>query len=143
MKTLLRCGVRMVMINILCFLFLVMVVAFGVPNHLYAAALVSARYLPITGQEVVFEVSARETPPQSIIVIQIVPVQFSVVKAHPPAKSVNEAKGELKWLINDLKSGTREIRLTLDRTISIEEIHGEIRYRESSGEMVIVPIAKP
>lgn len=112
-------------------------------SPLRAGQLVAAKYLPIVGQEVAVEISISEPPPQTIIVVQSLPAQVSILQAKPLTKSINSDKGEVKWLLNDLKAGTRVLRLNLDRSLSLEEISGEIRYREPGGEMVIVSISKP
>ena len=116
----------------------------GVPMQLRAASLVSAKYLRIAGQEVVVEIAINAPPPPTLIVIQSLPPQASVIQAQPASKSVNSSKGEVKWLLRGVTAGTLALRLTLDRPVVSSEISGEVRYRTpGSGDMVSIPIARP
>lgn len=113
------------------------------PGQLWAANQVTAKYLlPMAGQEVVVEIAIGEPPPSSLIVIQNLPAQVTVIQAQPETKGVNSAKGEVKWLLSNIKAGILTIHLTLDRPIASQEISGEIRYREAGGDMVVMPISK-
>lgn len=123
---------------------LLLLLALGVPEPLRAAHLVSAQYARLGGQEIAIEIVIKTPPPPSLIVILQLPAQVAVVRAHPATNTVNSAKGEVKWLLKGIKTGTLAVLLTLDQPVAHSEISGEIRYRDpGGGEMVTIPIARP
>lgn len=123
--------------------FTLILLLLSLPAPLRAAQSVTAQYGRMAGAEVVIEIAVSEPPPPTLIVIQNLPPQVSVIQAQPETKSVNTGKGEVKWLLSGIKAGALALHLTLDRPLSSAEISGEIRYREPNGDMVSLPISKP
>ena len=121
---------------------LLLLLLLGIPMPLRAAQLVAARYVRMTGTEVVVEISISEPPPPTLIVVQRLPAQASVLQAQPPTNSVNSSKGMVKWLLRGVRSGTLAIRLTLEQPVTGGEVSGEVRYRAAGGGMVTIPIAR-
>lgn len=132
-----------VIVSSLRLLCLAVMLGVGVPAQLSAASLVAAKYLQMEGLEVVTEISIGEPPPSTIIVIQNLPPHVPVNQAQPPISSVNIDKGEVKWLLKGVEAGVLKVHLWLDQPVSRANISGEVRYRESGGNMVSIPIVKP
>lgn len=122
---------------------LLLLLVMSLPVELRAAPLVTARYARIAGQEVVAEISVGHPPPPTIIVIQRLPAEVSVIQAEPATKSANSNRGEVKWLLRGVRAGRIPVRLTLDRPVTSREISGKIRYREPGRGMVTMPITGP
>lgn len=126
------------------FRFVLILLPLLLPVPLHAAPTVAAAYQQAGGDQLTVELRIGSPPPSSLILVQQLPPGVKLLAATPPANNVNTGKGEVKWLLRDIKAGTLVIRMTLDRAISTDQVAGEIRYKSSRGDgMETLPIAQP
>lgn len=130
--------------DMLCLVFLSVLLILLMPRASSAGALVSAEYTQAQGTLLVVKIRVGAPPPASLILVQNLPSGVRILGAQPPANNVNPGKGEAKWLLRDITPGQFTIRMTLDRPVNAGDISGEIRFKPAQGGgMQALPVAKP
>jgi hypothetical protein len=92
-----------------------------------AAGVISGRYLTKTDMKLTLEIQIGEPAPVTLIIIQHLPQGTAPTAAAPPYKKYNAQKGEVRWLLRKVKTGTVHITLELNSPVPPDKIHAEIR----------------
>ncbi len=107
-----------------------------------AANLVSGRYLSATGNEVVLSLSIQSPSPVNLIVEQYLPPGNSIISTSPQAVKIDAARGKVKWLFRNTKSGGITLSIHLQTPLK-GSARAIIRYRDPNGgsftELQILP----
>ena len=123
-------------------IFLALFVLLALPTPLCAAgALVSGQYLSATGQDIQLQITVASPAPTTLIVVQNLPAGTVIETASPAFHQHDAGKGEVKWLLTQVKPGRYVLNLHLSRPMFPGGISGEIRYKEpASGRLINLPV---
>lgn len=106
-----------------------------------ADELISCRYQQAEGKTIVLRLDIGSPAPAMLILVQKIPPGVLIKNAEPPIKKYDHKKGEARWLIKQLQSGTITFTINLDQDIDADKISGEIRYKDPvAGAMKIMAI---
>ncbi|MBU0482675.1 MAG: hypothetical protein KKG47_16400 [Proteobacteria bacterium] len=108
----------------------------SIPGHAVSEELASGRYLSGSGARIEVELDISTPAPPLVIVIQNLPPGTRVTDSTPELMKYDADKGVAKWLLRGLKPGKFRITMQLDRSLHQGEVSGEIRCRDSGGNMV-------
>lgn len=123
-------------------LFLALLLLFSRPMPLRAAeALVSGRYLSGGGQDIQLQITVASPAPSTLIVIQNLPVGTVIEAASPAFHQYDAGKGEVKWLLTEVRPGRHLVSLRLPHPVAAGVVTGEIRYKDpASGRLTNLPV---
>lgn len=107
-----------------------------------ARELVTCRYLAASGTRIEIELNVGAPPPATLIVMQNLPPDVSVVETSQPVKKFSQRPGEAKWLLMGIRPGITLLGFTLNKAIRPGQISGEMLYNApDSGVMVRMPFS--
>ncbi|MFH1019745.1 MAG: hypothetical protein V1782_03895 [Pseudomonadota bacterium] len=123
-------------------LFLALLVFFFLPPPLRAGeALVSGQYLSNAGQDIRLQISVANPAPSTLIVIQTLPAGTAIETASPAFNQYDAGKGEVKWLLTQVRAGRYALSLRLLHPVAAGGVSGEIRYKDpASGRLTNLAI---
>ncbi len=127
-----RYGLTFLITVLLCLAAAVPVLAVGV---------VSGQYLEKSATGLRLEIRVGSPTPTSLILIQHLPPGTRVRNAAPAYKKYNPAKGEVRWLMRNLRPGVFTVRLDLETPVQPSTIRAEIRCKDpETGKMVTTKV---
>ena len=111
-----------------------------------AADLVSGNYSSSGGTNIVLDLVVRTPAPSNLIVEQYISPANNITATSPPARKINPANGEVKWLIRNIQSGHLSLSMHLGSPLK-GDVRAVVRYRDPrSGqfsELAIAPHLPP
>lgn len=114
------------------------------PLSAQASPLVTAAYQHAGGSDFAVRITIGSPPPASLIVIQRMPPGVNIIRAQPPAQKIDQANGEAKWLFRRLKPGTLSITVSLDKSVTSNQLSGQVRFKPPGrNAMESIPISNP
>lgn len=91
---------------------------------------VTGRYLKISGNTIVLEISVTKPAPTSIIVEQAFNKKNRVKSASPKPKKIS-SNGQVKWLVTHIRPGKKRFTLQLAAPLQ-GSVRAVLRYRDPS-----------
>lgn len=104
-------------------------------------ALVSGQYQSGGGQDIQLRITVAGPAPSTLIVIQNLPAGTVIEAASPAFHQYDAGKGEVKWLLTQVRPGRYLLGLRLAAPVPSGAIGGEIRYKDpASGRLTQLPV---
>ena len=100
-----------------------------------AAASVSGKYIKVSGNTTVLQISVGKPAPPSIIVEQSPGNKNKVQSARPKPKKIS-GNGTIKWLLTKIRPGKQQFTVTFASPLK-GSVRAILRYRDpSSGQFI-------
>jgi hypothetical protein len=113
-------------------LLIMAMIALGDRHLVFADTLVTGKYHPSSGNEVVLNLSILNPAPASLIVEQYLSPENTIVGTAPPAKKVDSVQGSVKWLFKNTRSGNLSLTIRLASPF-VGNVSAIVRYRAPHG----------
>ncbi len=113
-----------------CFGWLVvamLVLTAGIPQAM-ARDLVSGNYLSSSGRDIELRLVIASPAPTNLIVEQLVPPGNIIASTSPPARKIDRAQGNIKWLFRNTTSGAISLSFRLEEPLA-GGVAAIVRYR--------------
>lgn len=111
-----------------------LLVVFLIPISATAAS-VSGKYIKVSGNTTVLQISVGKPAPPSIIVEQLLGNKNKVQSARPKAKKIS-GNGNIKWLLTKTKPGKQQFTVQFANPLK-GSVRTILRYRDpASGQFI-------
>jgi len=88
------------------------------------------------------DIKITKPAPSTAIITMDVPTDVTVNKSEPNYSRVSKEKGQIQWLLKDIKPGTTKIVVSFDKDIDLQKLRVIIRYKDASGNTIESEIKK-
>ena len=112
-------------------------------QSVFAADLVSGRYLSSSGKSIELSLDIQSPAPVSLIIEQYLPPGTEILASKPKFKKYNRKNGKAKWLLKNVRSGKMIVKLQLANKIGQGSIRALLRCKDPATGGFIEKIVNP
>ena len=88
------------------------------------------------------DIKITKPAPSTAIITMDLPTGITVNKSEPNYSRFSKEKGQIQWLLKDIKPGATKIVVSFDKDIDLQKLKAIVRYKDASGNTIESEIKK-